>query len=95
MQNKENTTFLVFLRLLFVLEWAKKRFKASFETYIQGGGANLSKIKVTNQGKLRKMPKNKQSNLNANLKMPNISFINNCIINSEIRDKGGGLFSIS
>ena len=38
MQNKENTTFLSFLKLLFVLEWTKKWFKAFFETYIQGGG---------------------------------------------------------
>ena len=34
------------------------------------------------------MPKNKQSNLIANVKMPNIRFINKFIINSEI--KGGG-----
>ena len=33
------------------------------------------------------MPKNKQSNLIANVKMPNISFINKYIINSE--KKGG------
>ena len=37
MQNKENTTFLALLRLVFVLELTKKWFKASFETYIQGG----------------------------------------------------------
>ena len=36
------------------------------------------------------MPKNKQSNLIANVKMRNISFINKYIINSEIRGKGGG-----
>ena len=96
MQNKENTMFLSFLRLLFMLEWTKKWFKASFETYIKGGGANLSKIKVTNQWKLRKMPKSKRSNLIANVKMPNIGFINKYIINSEMRGKGGrGLFSIS
>ena len=35
------------------------------------------------------MPKNKQSNLIANVKMPNISFINKYITNSEIRGKGG------
>ena len=62
---------------------------------VYSGGANLSKIKVTNQWKLRKMPKNKQSNLIANVKMPNISFINKYIVNSEIRGKGGGLFSVS
>ena len=39
------------------------------------------------------MPKNKQSNLIANVKMPNIGFINKCITNPGIR--GGGLFSIS
>ena len=36
-QNRENTTFLALLRLLFVLEWTKKWFKTSFEAYIQGG----------------------------------------------------------
>ena len=36
------------------------------------------------------MPQNKQSDLIANVKMPNISFINKYIINSEIRGKGGG-----
>ena len=35
------------------------------------------------------MPKNKQSNLIAYVKMPNIDFINKCIINSGIRGKGG------
>ena len=35
------------------------------------------------------MPKTKQSNLIANVEMPNISFINNYIINSEIREGGG------
>ena len=30
------------------------------------------------------MPRNKQSNLIANVKMPNIGFINKCILNSEI-----------
>ena len=35
------------------------------------------------------MPKNKQSNLIANVKMPNISFINKYIINSKRRGKGG------
>ena len=54
-------------------------------------GANLSKIKVTYQSKLRKMPKNKHWNLIANVKMPNISFINKCIISSKIRGKGGAI----
>ena len=39
------------------------------------------------------MPKNKQSNLIAKVKTPNIDFINKYIINSGIR--GGGLFSVS
>ena len=39
------------------------------------------------------MPKNKQSNLIANVKTPNIGFINKYIINSGIR--GGVLFSVS
>ena len=39
------------------------------------------------------MPKNKQSNLIANVKMPNIGFINKYI--NKLRNKGGGgLFSI-
>ena len=46
MQNKENTTFLALLRLF--LRWNGLKSDASFETNIQGGGANLSKIKVTN-----------------------------------------------
>ena len=33
------------------------------------------------------MPKNKQSNLITNVKLPNISFIKKYIINSEIRGK--------
>ena len=36
------------------------------------------------------MPKNKQSNLIANVKMPNLGFINKCIINSGIKGEGGG-----
>ena len=40
------------------------------------------------------MLKNKQSNFIANVKMPNISFINKYIINSEIRGKGGGGYSV-
>ena len=39
------------------------------------------------------MPKNKQSNLIAVVKTPNIGFINKYIINSEI--KGRGLFSVN
>ena len=39
------------------------------------------------------MPENKQSNLIANLKTPNMGFINKYIINSGIW--GGGIFSIS
>ena len=37
------------------------------------------------------MPKNKQSNLIAGVKTPNIGFINNYMINSEIR---GGVHSV-
>ena len=37
---------------------------------------------------LKKIPENKQSNLIANVKTPNIGFINKYIINSRIR--GGG-----
>ena len=40
------------------------------------------------------MPENKQSNLIANVKTPNIGFINKYIINSGIR-VGEGLFSVS
>ena len=36
------------------------------------------------------MPKNKQSNLIARVKTPNIGFINKCIINSELKEGGGG-----
>ena len=32
MQNKENTTFLALLSLIFALEWTKKWFKTSFKT---------------------------------------------------------------
>ena len=35
-----------------------------------------------------KMPENKQSNLIANVKTPNIGFINKCTINSGIRVGG-------
>ena len=35
------------------------------------------------------MPKNKQSKLIASVKMPNIRFINKCIIKSGIRGEGG------
>ena len=37
MKNNENVTFLALLRLFFALEWTKKWFKTSFETYIQRG----------------------------------------------------------
>ena len=45
MQNKKNTTFLARLRLFFALKMTKKWFKASFETYIRGGGGNCQKLK--------------------------------------------------
>ena len=34
------------------------------------------------------MPKNKQSNLIAGVKTPNIGFINKHVINSEIKERG-------
>ena len=40
------------------------------------------------------MPKNKQSNLIANVKMLSIGFINKYIVNSEIRGGGGGGYSV-
>ena len=36
------------------------------------------------------MPKNKQSNLIASAKTPNIGFITKYVINSEIKERGGG-----
>ena len=39
---------------------------------------------------LKKCPENKQSNLIANVKTPNIGFINKYIINSGTRVGGGG-----
>ena len=47
-----------------------------------GGVANLSKMKFTNQSLLRKMAKNKQSNLIVGVNMLNIGFINKYSINS-------------
>ena len=42
------------------------------------------------------MPKNRQSNLIAGVKTPNIGFIYKYITNSEIRGGGGeGLFSVT
>ena len=64
MQNKKNTTFKALLRLFYALELAKKWFKASFETYIQGG-ANCQKLKSQNEN--FENAKNKQSNLIANV----------------------------
>ena len=75
--------FYLFWGCFFALEWTKKWFKASFETYIQGGD-NFKKIKVTNQSKFWKMPNNKQSNFIASVKTPNIGFIKKYINNSEI-----------
>ena len=49
MQNKENTTFLSFLRPLFVLEGLKSDLKHLLKHIFKGGEANLSKTKVTNQ----------------------------------------------
>ena len=55
------------------------------------GGANLSKIKLTNKWKLRKMVRNKQSNLITSVKMLNIGVINKHTINWGI---GGGGYSV-
>ena len=52
MQNKKNTTFLDLLKLFFALEL----FKASFETYIQGG-ANCQKLESQINAKFLKCPK--------------------------------------
>ena len=41
------------------------------------------------------MAKNKQSNLIANVKMPNIGFINKCIIHSGMRGEGGYLVLVN
>ena len=51
-------------------------------------GANCQKLKSQINENFEKMPENKQSNLIANVKTPNIGFINKYIINSGIR--GGG-----
>ena len=74
--------------LFFALELTKKLFKASFKTYIQGEGANSQKLKSQINKNFEKMPENKQSNLIANVKTPNIAFIYKYTINSGIR--GGG-----
>ena len=78
--------FLALLRLFFALELTKKRFKALFETY---RGANCQNLKSQINENFEKMPENKQSNLIANVKTPNIGFINKYIINSGIREEGG------
>ena len=58
MQNKENTTSLAFLELFFfALEWTKKRFKASFETYIPEGGLICQKLKSQINKNFEKCPK--------------------------------------
>ena len=51
-------------------------------------GANGQKLKSQINENFEKMPKNKQSNLIANVKTPNIGFINKYIINSGIRVDG-------
>ena len=88
MQNRKNTTFLALLRLFFALELTKKWFKVSLETYIQG---ELIYQNLKSQINEKKMPENKQSNLIANVKTPNIGFINKYVINSRIR---GGVYSV-
>ena len=95
MQNKENTTFLALLRLFFSLELTKSDLKHHLKHIFRG--ANCQKLKSQINENFEKMPENKQSNLIANVKTPNIGFINKCTINSGIRvgGGGGGLFSVS
>ena len=62
LQNKENTTFLLFLKmskLSFALEKPQNGFKAYSKTFITGGEeSNLSKILLTNRKKnFTKWPK--------------------------------------
>ena len=58
MQNKETNTFLALLRLFFfALELTKKWFKASFETYIQGG-TNCQKLKSQINENFENIPEN-------------------------------------
>ena len=52
-------------------------------------GANCQKLKLQINENFEKMPENKQSNLIANLKTPNMGFINKYIINSGIWGRGG------
>ena len=50
MQNKKKYhIFSSYETVFFALELTKQWFKSSFEHIFRGGGANLSKIKVTNQ----------------------------------------------
>ena len=56
-------------------------------------GANCQKLKLQINENFEKMPENKQSNLIANLKTPNMGFINE--IYHQLRNMGeGGLFSV-
>ena len=90
MQNKENTTFLALLRLFLRWNWLKSDLKHHLKHIIRG--ANCQKLKSQNNENFEKMPENKQSNFIANVKTPNIGFINKYIINSGIRVGGGGAF---
>ena len=50
MQNGKNTTFLALLRLFYALEWINSDLKHLLKHISGGGGgANLSKTKVTNK----------------------------------------------
>ena len=42
--KKKTTVCLTSLEMFSILEWTKKMIIASFETFIQNGGGNLSKI---------------------------------------------------
>ena len=52
------------------------------------GGANCQKLESQINENFEKMPTNKQSNLIADVKTPNIGFINQYIINSGLRIGG-------
>ena len=54
-------------------------------------GANCQKLKLQINENFEKMSENKQSNLIANLKTPNMGFINKYIINSGIWGGGGAI----
>ena len=92
----KNTTFLALLRLFFALESTKSDLKHLLKHIFrgEGGGSEFVKSQSHKLMKTLKMPKNKQSNLIASVKRPNIGFINKYIKNSGIGG-GGGVSSVS